>query len=110
MSPTRRSSPTADSASEGEDWNAAAAAVLQSERAFVDYDLGQSVPIDAAYLQGDNNDDYVVSVSDDGKSFRELWVARPVASAGLRGRAADGLGGQGRWVRLSARGGIASSR
>jgi len=92
-------------ASEGDDWNTATAAILQSERAAVDYDLGQSLPIDAAYLQGDNNDDYVVSVSDDGKDFRELWVARPVASAGLRGRAADGLGGQGRWIRLSARGG-----
>ena len=48
-------------ASDGEDWNAAAAAVLQADRAFVDYDLGKSVPIDAAYLQGDNNDDYVVA-------------------------------------------------
>ena len=92
-------------ASEGADWNAAAAAILQADRAFVDYDLGKSVPIDAAYLQGDNNDDYVVAVSEDGTSFRELWVARPVAAAGLRGRAADGLGGQGRWIRLSARGG-----
>jgi len=92
-------------ASDGEDWNAAAAAVLQADRAFVDYDLGKSVPIDAAYLQGDNNDDYVVAVSEDGSSFRELWVAHPVAAAGLRGRAADGLGGQGRWIRLSARGG-----
>jgi hypothetical protein len=92
-------------AGEGEDWNAPAAAILQSERAFVDYDLGQSAPIDAAYLQGDNNDDYVVSVSDDGTAFRELWVARPVVPSGLRGRVADGLGGRGRWIRLSARGG-----
>ena len=53
------------------------------------------MPIDAAYLQGDNNDDYVVAVSEDGTSFRELWVARPVAAAGLRGRAADGLAGRG---------------
>ena len=92
-------------AGEGEDWHAPAAAILQSERAFVDYDLGESAAIDAAYLQGDNNDDYVVSVSDDGTVFRELWVARPVAPSGLRGRAADGLGGRGRWIRLSARGG-----
>jgi len=92
-------------ASEGADWNAAPAAVLKEDGAFVDYDLGRSVPIDAAYLQGDNNDDYVVAVSEDGQSFRELWVARPVAAQGLRGRAADGLSGQGRWIRLSARGG-----
>ncbi len=92
-------------ASDGDDWNAPAAAMLQADRAFVDYDLGKSVPIDAAYLQGDNNDDYVVAVSEDGSNFRELWVAHPVAASGLRGRAADGLGGQGRWIRLSARGG-----
>src|SRR5436190_15734083 len=92
-------------AGEGEDWNAPAAAILQSEQAFVDYDLGGSTAIDAVVLQGDNNDDYVVSVSDDGTAFRELWVAHPVASPGLRARAADGLGGRGRWIRLSARGG-----
>jgi hypothetical protein len=92
-------------AGEGEDWNAPTAAVLQSDRAFIDYDLGQSMPIGAAYLQGDNNDDYVVSVSEDGSNFRELWVARPVNAMGLRARTASGLGGQGRWIRLSARGG-----
>src|SRR5262245_33291145 len=57
-------------AAEGEAWDAPAAAILQSERAFVDYDLGQPAPIDSAYLQGDNNDEYVVSVSDDGTTFR----------------------------------------
>jgi len=92
-------------AGEGEDWNAPAAAILQSEQAYVDYDLGESTAIDAAYVQGDNNDDYVVSVSEDGAAFRELWVARPVAAPGLRGRAAERLGGRGRWIRLSARGG-----
>jgi hypothetical protein len=92
-------------AAEGDDWNVPAAAILQADRAVADYDLGQSVPIDAAYLQGDNNDDYVVSVSEDGAIFRELWVARPVTSAGQRARAADGLAGRGRWIRLTARGG-----
>ena len=92
-------------AGEGEEWNAPTAAVLRSDRAVADFDLGRAVAINAAYLQGDNNDEYVVAVSDDGISFRELWVAPPVAAAGLRGRSADGLGGQGRWVRLSARGG-----
>ena len=92
-------------AGEGDDWNAPAAAVLQTERGAVEYDLGKSVPIDAAYLQGDNNDEYVVSVSEDGTNYRELWIARPVPAPGLRGRSADRLGGQGRWIRLSARGG-----
>jgi hypothetical protein len=92
-------------AGEGEDWNVPAASILQSESAVVEFDLGQSLPIAAAFLQGDNNDEYVVSVSDDGTNYRELWIARPVPAAGLRGRSAEGLAGQGRWIRLSARGG-----
>ena len=56
-------------AGEGDDWNAPAAAVLESEAAFVEYDLGRSVPFRAGYLQGDNNDEYLVTVSDDGQSL-----------------------------------------
>src|SRR5207249_4697321 len=81
------------------------AAMLQSDRAYADYDLGRSTRIDAATVQADNNDDYVVSTSEDGRAFRELWIARPVASPGLRSRSTEGLAGQGRYVRLSARGG-----
>jgi hypothetical protein len=92
-------------AGEGADWNAPAACLLQSERASVEYDLGRSVPIDAAYVQGDNNDEYVVAVSEDGTSFRDLWIAPPVAAPGQRARSADGLAGKGRWIRLTARGG-----
>src|SRR5262245_35541075 len=51
-------------AGEGEDWNAPTAAVLQSEGAHVVFDLGQIAPIDAAFVQGDNNDDYLVAVSE----------------------------------------------
>jgi hypothetical protein len=90
-------------AAEGADWNAAGASIFTSERAHVDYDLGRPARIEAASLQGD--DDYVVSVSDDGNSFRELWVARPVGTPGLRARSTDGLGTTARWIRLSARGG-----
>jgi len=92
-------------AAEGADWNAPAATAFQSENAFIEYDLGQSAHIESAYLQADNNDDYVVSVSDDGTNYRELWVARPVAAPGLRGRSTEGLSAQGRWLRLSPRGG-----
>jgi hypothetical protein len=92
-------------ATEGADWNAPGAAVLQSENAFVEYDLGRSASIASAFLQGDNNDDYVVSISDDGTNYRELWIARPVGAPGLRGRATEGLAARGRWLKLSARGG-----
>ena len=90
---------------EGEEWGTSAGAVLDSDRAFVDYDLGRAVPIGAVYVQGDNNDSYVVSVSDDGVSFRELWASPAVGGAGMRERVADGLGAVARWIRLSARGG-----
>jgi len=92
-------------APEGADWNAPAAAILGSEQAHVDFDLGRAVRIDAAALQADNNDDYVVAISDDGNSFRELWVARPVGVPGLRTRSAEGLAATARWIRLTARGG-----
>jgi len=93
------------SAPEGEDWGTNAAAVLATEQSYVDFDLGRPTPIRAAYLQGDNNDNYIISVSDDGQTFRELWTALPVAAAGLRERWTDTLEGSGRFVRVSARGG-----
>jgi len=92
-------------ATEGADWNAAGAAILHGERAFVEYDLGRSERIDAAYIQADNNDEYIFSVSDDGTAFRPLWVAPAVTSQGLRGRSTEGLGARGRYVRMSPRGG-----
>jgi hypothetical protein len=92
-------------AAEGAAWDAPGAAIFASEQAHVDYDLGRPMHVDAATLQADNNDDYAVAISDDGNSFRELWVARPVGAPGLRTRSTDELGATGRWIRLSARGG-----
>ncbi len=92
-------------AAEGAAWDGPAASALRSDQSYVDYDLGQTARIDAAIVQADNNDDYIVSVSDDGATFRQLWVARPVAAPGLRDRSIEGLNGRGRWIRLSARGG-----
>ena len=83
-------------ASEGATGTPPAAAILQVDRAFVDYDLGKSVPIDAAYLQGDNNDDYVVAVSEDGNRLpRAVGRApgrRPRVCAGGRPTAWAGRG------------------
>jgi hypothetical protein len=90
---------------DGSAWNGTQAAVLASPDSLVEYDLGQSVPIDAAFLQADNNDVYEVLVSEDGRDFRSLWRAPVVTAPGLRSRYASGLGGKGRFVRLVARGG-----
>ena len=92
-------------AAEGEAWNAPAAAVFEGPGGRVEYDLGRSLPIGAAVLQGDNNDDYVVSGSDDGTQFHEIWVAGPVAGGGERRARRPPLDDHARWIRLSARGG-----
>jgi hypothetical protein len=87
-------------------WNAPAAAILQGGSRLRRLRPRKSVPIAAAYLQGDNNDDYVVAVSEDGNSFRELWVARPVGPAGLaragRRTAWTGRGAGSGWRRAAA--------
>jgi hypothetical protein len=95
-------------AGDGDDWNTTLTAVFTSGRAYAEFDLGRSVPIVAAYLQGDNNDRYVLSISEDGKQFKELWVAGPVDKAGLQPRSSASLRGQGRYLRVSAREGDGS--
>jgi len=90
---------------EGDEWNSSVAALFGSERAFVEFDLGRSVPVAAAYLQGDNNDEYVVSISEDHSNFVPLWTAEPRPEPGMRQRWAANLAGHGRWVRLTVRGG-----
>src|SRR4029077_19046582 len=89
-------------AAEGASYDAHAATALSSESSSVTYDLAPPARIQSAFLQGDNNDDYVLSGSDDGTNFRELWIARPVGAPGLRARSTEELGGHARWLRLSA--------
>ncbi|HVJ19269.1 MAG TPA: discoidin domain-containing protein, partial [Polyangiaceae bacterium] len=92
-------------AEEGDDWGSDAAVKLDSSRSFVEYDLGKVTPITAAYLQGDNNDEYTISASDDGQSFKRLWVASPLDDKGLRQRYSNKLSGSARYIRLTASGG-----
>ncbi len=93
---------------EGDEWNSSVAATFTSDRAFVEYDLGRSTGVTAAFLQGDNNDEYVVSLSDDHANFTPVWIARSRPEPGLRDRWTDALNGHGRWVRLTVRGGDAA--
>jgi len=92
---------------EGASWNTSRTAVLEQEGALVVYDLGAVRQIRAAWLQGDNNDSYILSVSEDGRTYRPLWTARPVQSGGNRARWSENLHGSGRYLRLTARGGDA---
>ena len=90
---------------EGDEWNSSVAAQFSSQTAYAEYDLGRSVPIAAGYLQGDNNDEYVVSISEDHANFVPLWTAEPRPEPGIRQRWTDKLSARGRWVRLTVRGG-----
>jgi hypothetical protein len=89
----------------GAPWNAPVAAFFNGPSAYVIYDLGQIEPIEAAYIQGDNNDEFIIEVSEDGKEYSALWTAPSVGGAGLQARYADKLGGRARFVRVRARGG-----
>jgi hypothetical protein len=90
---------------EGDGWKSKATAQFADSRAFVVYDLGSEKDIRAAWLQGDNNDAYEVSLSSDGESFKSLWVGGPQRNGGLRTRFATNLSGRGRYVRLAPQSG-----
>ncbi len=90
-------------APEGDDWSTDVTAVFLSSSAYVEYDLGRVQPIEAGYLQGDNNDAYLVQVSGDGKHFTDLWLAASLGAPGLRGRSVSTLHGSARFVRVSPR-------
>ena len=90
---------------EGSPWDSRGVALFHGGRAYAMFDLGEVTPIEAAYLQGDNNDRFILEASEDGSQFTTLWTAPAVARMGLRARTASGLGGKARFVRLSAIGG-----
>ncbi|MGB5813373.1 MAG: hypothetical protein WBG86_22750 [Polyangiales bacterium] len=93
-------------AAEGDPWETELTAVLQGgPSAFLVYDLGAITTIGAIDLSGDNNDDYIVEISNDGTAFAPLWVGDPVSGQGMRRRSAQGLSGKGRYLRFRAEGG-----
>ncbi len=93
---------------EGSAWNSETAAIFRGSSAYVIFDLGDVTPIDAVYLQGDNNDEFILETSEDGTRFTTLWTAPAVGKQGLRARWTSGLGGRARFAKLSAIGGDAS--
>ncbi len=89
----------------GAGWKSDATCVFTSGSSFVEFDLGASKTLRAGWLQGDNNDTYTVSVSDDAQTWKTLWNAAPVSEAGMQERSSDTLEGSGRYVRITASGG-----
>jgi hypothetical protein len=90
---------------EGDLWQTERTAVLSSEQAYLLFDLGATTKLTAIDLQGDNNDEYIVEVSDDKQTFTKLYVADPVSGEGMRRRGTRRLDGQGRYLRIRAQGG-----
>jgi Ca2+/Na+ antiporter len=90
---------------EGDPWQSDLTSVLADTESHVIYDLGAPTRVTAADLQGDNNDDYIVELSEDRRSFTTLWVADPASGQGMRRRGTRGLEGHGRYVRIRAQGG-----
>jgi hypothetical protein len=90
---------------EGDPWESELTSVLAGPQSHVIYDLGDTTRVTALDLQGDNNDDYIVELSDDRSTFRPLWVGDPVSGQGMRRRGARGIDGRGRFLRVRAQGG-----
>lgn len=89
---------------DGDGWTSPAAAELPPE-ASVQWDLGALRELRAAAVQGDNNDDYVLSGSIDGEAWTELWRSGGVGQPGLQRRSTQSLQAQARYLKLTATGG-----
>src|SRR5207244_4464054 len=71
--------------------------------ASVEWDLGRSVHLRALYVQGDNNDEFLVSGSNDGREYQPIWTAEAVRGAGMRARQTRDLDVTFRYLKLAAR-------
>ena len=66
----------------------------------VTWDLGRVERIGRVYVEGDHNDLYAVLASTDGRRWRRVFEAGPVAAKGLQPRSATGLDVPARYVRV----------
>lgn len=90
---------------EGDNWDTAVTSTFSGPGSYAEFDLGSNKPIRSLYVQGDNNDEYVVSASEDGKNFKEIWVAPAIYDPGMRSRSTDSVHVDARYLKVAARGG-----
>lgn len=90
---------------EGDPWDSELTSVLANPESHILYDLGATTRVTAVDLQGDNNDDYIIEISEDRREFSLLWIGNPVSGQGMRRRSTRGLDAQGRYIRIRAQGG-----
>jgi hypothetical protein len=89
-------------AEDGDNWKSDVTVELTTAAGHVDFDLGAPTLVRGIALQGDNNDDYPIEISDDRKTWRPVWTPGPVDGAGMRFRASDTLSATGRYLRVGA--------
>ena len=85
---------------EGSNWNTKHSSVLQTSASYVIYDLGEATRIRALMFQGDNNDTYEFSVSDNGRDFTPVWTIPEHPRPGMRIRLNQGLDAPARYLKL----------
>ncbi len=86
---------------EGDEWLTDVTSRFTSGESFVEYSLGDELPVRCAMVQADNNDIYSLSGSLDGKNWQPLWVLGAHPNAGMRLRA-ERMETTARYIRLSA--------
>lgn len=91
----------------GDNWQTFLTSVIEKE-GFVIWDFGAPRDWEGAWVQADNNDVYILSVSDDGTNFTTAWESPTVDNPGMQLRSSTTARGHGRYLRLSAKGGDGS--
>ena len=79
-------------------WNRVYSSIPPSEHAALI--TTSDTRINGLLVQGDNNDTYQVSVSDDNTTYRKVWTV-PTSQAGHAPSSATGLGTDARYIKLS---------
>jgi hypothetical protein len=89
---------------DGADWQSPGATPLRPGEAVL-FDLGEPRLLTGAAVQADNNDEYLVELSDDAVHFHPFFRAGPVGRPGLQTRRADVPPQTARFLQLRAEGG-----
>lgn len=85
---------------DGTGWNAPGTLRIPSG-GYAQWDLGRVEPIRGAAIQADNNDEYILSVSEAGLAWLEVWRAPAVGVPGLQTRDTMKIDTRARYVRLT---------
>lgn len=88
----------------GDNWQSVLTSVIEKEGS-VTWDFGAPRDFEGVWIQADNNDVYVLSVSDDGQHFTTAWESSTVDNAGMQTRTSATARGRGRYLKLTAKGG-----